>query len=74
MSSVSIKSTDSNKSGPTATSTVTVDVLAGHLGHLTEDQQKALVTFKTNLIQANLYRTPGNNVEDGATHDEPTLL
>jgi hypothetical protein len=54
------------------TSTVTVDVLAGHLGHLTESQQQAFATFHDNLTKAQLY-TPA---EEGrkASHDEPTLL
>ncbi|THH23072.1 hypothetical protein EUX98_g8108 [Antrodiella citrinella] len=71
MSSASVKSTASS-SGPT--STVVVDVLAGHLGHLTDAQQQALATFRTNLVQAGLYRAPGEVTDGGATHDEPTLL
>ncbi|TCD62426.1 hypothetical protein EIP91_006908 [Steccherinum ochraceum] len=75
-SAASVKSEGSSKSGPTAapTSTVTVDVLAGHLGHLTEEQQKALATFKTNLVSAGLYRSPEGTTDGGGTHDEPTLL
>lgn len=55
------------------TSTVAVDVLAGHIGHLTQAQQEVFALFHENLTQAKLYR-PG--AEDGSrpSHDEPTLL
>ncbi|KAH8077045.1 CRAL/TRIO domain-containing protein [Cristinia sonorae] len=82
MSAASVKSTDeSAKSGPTsppavpAATNANVDVLAGHLGHLTDEQQKALATFKTNIINAGLYKAPGSTgIDGGGTHDEPTLL
>jgi hypothetical protein len=55
--------------------TSTVDLLAGHLGHLTLVQQQAFSTFKENLEKANLY-TPlaDSTVNSRASHDEPTLL
>lgn len=45
---------------------------AGHLGHLTTEQEEALVLFKDNLSKVNLYQpaTEGLN----ASHDDPTLL
>ncbi|KAI0088474.1 CRAL/TRIO domain-containing protein [Irpex rosettiformis] len=54
------------------TSTVTVDVLAGHLGHLTEAQQEAFTVFRERLTKVQLYR-PGTD-DDIPSHDEPTLL
>jgi hypothetical protein len=44
----------------------------GHLGHLTAEQEEALVIFKGNLLQANLYKasTEGH----AASHDDSTLL
>ncbi|KAI0700073.1 CRAL/TRIO domain-containing protein [Cytidiella melzeri] len=54
------------------TSTVTVDVLAGHLGHLTEAQQDAFAIFHENLSKAKLY-TPESE-GSRPSHDEPTLL
>lgn len=58
------------------TSTVHVDVLAGHIGHLTDAQLKAFATFKENLKQAQLY-VPASEVPETlihASHDDPTLL
>ena len=54
------------------TSSVTVDVLAGHLGHLTEAQQEAFAVFKERLTKVQLY-TPATD-ESKPSHDEPTLL
>ncbi|KAJ3559314.1 hypothetical protein NM688_g423 [Phlebia brevispora] len=54
------------------TSTVRVDVLAGHIGHLTEAQQKAFATFQENLTKAQLYVPSVNGAK--ASHDDPTLL
>ncbi|OTA64807.1 CRAL/TRIO domain-containing protein [Hypoxylon sp. EC38] len=42
---------------------------SGHLGHLTEHEEQALVEFKTLLEEKGLYK-PGNP----ASHDDPTLL
>lgn len=52
------------------------DELAGHLGHLSADQQQAFNVFKSILYAANLY-TPSAHTDNGpkpASHDEPTLL
>ncbi|PSS37087.1 hypothetical protein PHLCEN_2v1126 [Hermanssonia centrifuga] len=60
------------------TSTIRVDVLAGHLGHLTESQKTAFATFQENLAKAQLYSPPQGQDEGGIisrpSHDEPTLL
>lgn len=48
-------------------------VLAGHLGHLTESQEKTLETFKENLQKANLYN-PKSDDGDPLAHDDTTLL
>lgn len=56
------------------TSDVKVDVLAGHLGHLTEAQQEAFVSFRKNLAEAQLYVPAGEGSTEHASHDEPTLL
>jgi hypothetical protein len=56
------------------TSDVKVDVLAGHLGHLTEAQQKAFASFRQNLAEAQLYVTPQESSSGKPSHDEPTLL
>ncbi|KAI0078216.1 CRAL/TRIO domain-containing protein [Panus rudis PR-1116 ss-1] len=59
---------------PTTSERIQVDVLAGHLGHLSEDQQKAFAVFKENLFKAGLY-TPVDELSSRApSHDEPTLL
>ena len=54
------------------TSTVAVDVLAGHLGHLTQVQQEAFALFQENLAAAQLY-SPSKD-DSRPSHDEPTLL
>jgi SHS2 domain-containing protein len=46
--------------------------MAGHLGNLTDQQERVFSTFKENLIKANLYTTGSENHE--ASHDDPTLL
>lgn len=58
------------------TTTVHVDVLAGHIGHLTDAQEKAFVMFKELLAQASLYTAPSEEggVAIRASHDDPTLL
>lgn len=58
------------------TSTVRVDVLAGHIGHLTDAQQKAFATFQENLAKAHLYvpASVGEGSSARASHDDPTLL
>ena len=59
------------------TSNVHVDVLAGHIGHLTDAQQQAFATFQKSLAKAHLYK-PASQHADGTTvrasHDDPTLL
>ena len=47
-------------------------LLAGHLGNLTPEQEKSFETFKESLTQAGLY-TPAIDGQD-ASHDDPTLL
>lgn len=56
------------------TSEVKVDVLAGHLGHLTEAQQQAFATFRKNLAEAQLYEPGDEGGSNAPSHDEPTLL
>ena len=58
------------------TSDVKVDVLAGHLGHLTDAQQQAFASFRKGLAEAQLYVPPdeGSGSSTAASHDEPTLL
>ncbi|KAH9917953.1 CRAL/TRIO domain-containing protein [Fomitopsis serialis] len=48
------------------------DVLAGHLGHLTPDHDRAFATFKDILHNAHLYAPPAGTAP--ASHDDPTLL
>ena len=48
------------------------NVFAGHLGHLTKEQEDALTKFKESLASANLY-TPASAASP-ASHDDPTLL
>ena len=55
------------------TSDVHVDVLAGHLGHLTGAQEKAFATFKENLAKTGLY-APASEGHLHASHDDSTLL
>ena len=56
------------------TSDVKVDVLAGHLGHLTEAQQQAFAAFRKNLAEARLYAPAEEEGPTAPSHDEPTLL
>lgn len=56
------------------TSDVKVDVLAGHLGHLTEAQQQAFAAFRKNLAEAQLYVPEDQAGTELPSHDEPTLL
>ena len=49
-----------------------VDVFAGHLGHLTKDEEDAFAQFKDILNSAKLY-TPATDTAP-ASHDDPTLL
>ncbi|KAH9923583.1 CRAL/TRIO domain-containing protein [Amylocystis lapponica] len=53
------------------------DVVTGHLGHLTKDQEHAFDLFKQVLANAHLYTPPSPAPTDpsvSASHDEPTLL
>ncbi|EKM79113.1 hypothetical protein AGABI1DRAFT_106707 [Agaricus bisporus var. burnettii JB137-S8] len=45
---------------------------AGHLGHLTAEQEEALAVFKDNLLKADLYRASTEGRV--ASHDDATLL
>ena len=56
------------------TTKVSVDVLAGHLGHLTQAQQEAFAVFQENLAKAQLYFAPDKQDGANASHDESTLL
>lgn len=58
--------------GDAPNSTYSHDFLAGHLGHLSKQQQDSLVTFKESLSKANLYTPPSEAGK--ASHDEQTLL
>lgn len=60
--------------GPAPTKDIHVDVLAGHLGHLTEEQQKAFATFKDNLTKSKLFIPAAEGDSHPASHDESTLL
>ncbi|EMD39747.1 hypothetical protein CERSUDRAFT_112035 [Gelatoporia subvermispora B] len=54
-----------------------VDVFAGHLGHLSPDQDRAFAAFKKALTDAGLYTPPierDGAVEKPASHDDITLL
>lgn len=44
----------------------------GHLGHLTEAQEEALVAFKKLCIEKGLF-TPADDI-NAASHDDTTLL
>lgn len=44
----------------------------GHLGHLTQEQENILATFKDNLSRAGLYQPPTDTQK--ASHDDATLL
>jgi hypothetical protein len=49
------------------------DLLAGHLGNLTGDQENALAMFKEALAKTNLYR-PATDEGKKVSHDDSTLL
>lgn len=48
-------------------------LLAGHLGYLTESQEKSLDAFKEALQKANLYE-PKSDDGGHPSHDDTTLL
>jgi hypothetical protein len=50
-----------------ATGSVAYNIFAGHLGHLSTSQEKALVEFKKALVEAKLY-------DPAKSPDDPTLL
>ncbi|KAL8287506.1 hypothetical protein RQP46_003364 [Phenoliferia psychrophenolica] len=50
----------------------TRDRLAGHTGHLTTEQEDALVEFKAQLAKDGFYTPPTDTTPP--SHDEPTLL
>ena len=57
------------------TTTIRIDVLAGHVGHLTETQEQAFAAFRQNLTKAGLYvAATGNGATTPASHDDSTLL
>ncbi len=45
---------------------------AGHLGHLTQEQEDILASFKGGLSGAGLYQPPTDTLK--ASHDDATLL
>lgn len=45
----------------------------GHIGHLTDEEQEALVQFKALVTEKGLYREADGGDEYG-THDDATLL
>ncbi|WPG97843.1 SEC14 cytosolic factor [Acrodontium crateriforme] len=47
---------------------------AGHVAHLTEHQQKALVEFKALCESKGYWRPGGGTVEEPPTHDDETML
>jgi hypothetical protein len=53
----------------------TIDILNGHLGNLTADQERQLESFKVHLATSNVY-IPADTEDGGkkASHDDPTLL
>jgi hypothetical protein len=56
----------------TATPPILHTVIAGHLGHLTPEQEAAFENFKDALSKANLYR-PATDTRS-ASHDDATVL
>jgi hypothetical protein len=64
--------TASTANGDSATGTTITHSMAGHLGNLTDQQERAFSTFKENLVKAKLYTPHSENHE--ASHDDPTLL
>jgi hypothetical protein len=65
-------STASTANGGSATGTTITHSMPGHLGNLTDQQERAFRTFKENLVEAKLYTPHSENHE--ASHDDPTLL
>ena len=68
------KSDPKNDLAASASQAAGSEWLAGHLNHLTEEQEKKLVEFK-NLCEEKKYYTPAS--ADGsvkATHGDATLL
>ena len=55
-----------------SSATTITHLMAGHLGNLTAQQERAFSTFIENLIKANLY-TPRSESHE-ASHDDATLL
>ncbi|EPS98610.1 hypothetical protein FOMPIDRAFT_1126018 [Fomitopsis schrenkii] len=53
-------------------STIHLDVLSGHLGHLSPDQERAFASLKDILHNAHLY-SPSTDTAP-ASHDDPTVL
>lgn len=48
------------------------DVLSGHLGHLSPDQERAFASLTHLLHTAHLYSPPTDAAP--ASHDDPTVL
>ena len=53
-------------------SAIQPDVLFGHLGHLSPEQERAFSSFKDILQNARLY-SPSTDTAP-ASHDDPTVL
>lgn len=53
-------------------SAIHLDVLSGHLGHLSPEQDRAFASFKQILHNARLY-SPSTDTAP-ASHDDPTVL
>ena len=53
-------------------SAIHADVLSGHLGHLSPEQEQAFARFKDILHSAHLY-SPSSDTAP-ASHDDPTVL
>ena len=68
---------------PDGSLNTTPEIFNGHLGNLTEEQERQLETFKEHLTKSKLY-TPALSITDddssqggqirSASHDDPTLL
>lgn len=54
-------------------SVATTDLLAGHLGHLSKDQEDKFAVFKRNIATASLY-VPQSANGTPASHDDVTLM
>ncbi|KAI0770450.1 CRAL/TRIO domain-containing protein [Fomes fomentarius] len=60
--------------GPPTAEAIDPDVTAGHLHHLSPEQQAALDSFKHTLTKAGLYSPAADPDRPRPSHDDPTLL